>query len=132
MGHPTPAPLHSPVPLDSPSLCEQLAAARLVIESDGWSGLLLRGLTTRLITNAVQASVFTIVWKLVEERIATRHEATDAPTSTSAASAEASACEDEAEPTGTAEDHDAHPLPHAEERAEDVEEEEDGDDTWGK
>lgn len=45
-------------------------AAQLVISKDGWAGLLMRGLGTRLITNCIQASLFTIVWKLIEERIA--------------------------------------------------------------
>ena len=52
-----------------------LRAASLVLEKDGWAGLLLRGLSTRLITNALQASVFTIVWKLIEERIHMREAA---------------------------------------------------------
>jgi hypothetical protein len=34
-----------------------LQAARLVVAKDGWAGLVLRGLSTRLITNAIQASV---------------------------------------------------------------------------
>ena len=46
-----------------------LQAARLIITTDGWAGLLFRGLSTRLLTNAIQASVFTIVWKLVEEHL---------------------------------------------------------------
>ena len=37
-------------------------AARRVIEQDGWRGLFGRGLGTRLATNALQASIFTIVW----------------------------------------------------------------------
>lgn len=47
-------------------------AARLVISTDGWTGLFARGLGTRLITNMIQASLFTIIWKLLEERIVSR------------------------------------------------------------
>ena len=46
-----------------------LQAAQLVISSDGWKGLFLRGLGTRLITNCIQASLFTIVWKIIEEKV---------------------------------------------------------------
>jgi hypothetical protein len=45
-------------------------AARKIIETDGWGGLLGRGLSTRLFTNALQASIFTVVWKLAEEQVA--------------------------------------------------------------
>ena len=61
------------------------AATPLVVATDGWQGLLLRGLTTRLLTNALQASVFTIVWKLVEERLT----AARAPPAADAAAGEA-------------------------------------------
>ena len=44
-------------------------AAAQVIEKDGWAGLFSRGLTTRLVTNALQAALFTVVWKLLEEQI---------------------------------------------------------------
>lgn len=44
-------------------------AARRIVETDGWAGLLGRGLGTRLVTNALQASLFTVVWKLLEDQI---------------------------------------------------------------
>ena len=44
-------------------------AARSILESDGWRGLFGRGLTTRLGTNALQAVLFTVIWKLLEEQI---------------------------------------------------------------
>jgi len=44
-------------------------AARSIIETDGWQGLLGRGLSTRLATNALQAVLFTVIWKLLEEQI---------------------------------------------------------------
>jgi len=34
-----------------------------ILETDGWKGLLGRGLKTRLLTNAIQGSVFSILWK---------------------------------------------------------------------
>ena len=42
-------------------------AAQQVIEADGWRGLFGRGLGTRLATNALQAALFTVVWKVGEE-----------------------------------------------------------------
>ena len=44
-------------------------AAQQILEKEGWSGLLGRGLQTRLVTNALQAALFTVVWKLLEEKI---------------------------------------------------------------
>lgn len=45
-------------------------AAKSIIEKDGVRGLLGRGLGTRIVTNALQAALFTVVWKLGEEYIA--------------------------------------------------------------
>ena len=45
-------------------------AARAILERDGWRGLLGRGLGTRIATNALQATIFTVVWKLGEDYIA--------------------------------------------------------------
>ena len=42
-------------------------AFRSIVEQDGVLGLLGRGLGTRLVTNALQAALFTVVWKLGEE-----------------------------------------------------------------
>ena len=44
-------------------------AVAQIVEKDGYLGLFTRGLGTRLITNCIQASIFTIVWKLLEERL---------------------------------------------------------------
>jgi len=44
-------------------------AAEQIIESDGWRGLFVRGLSTRLLTNALQAALFTVIWKLLEDYI---------------------------------------------------------------
>ena len=38
-------------------------ALSLVIEKDGVSGLLGRGLQTRLLTNAIQGAMFSVLWK---------------------------------------------------------------------
>eukprot|EP00978_Attheya_sp_CCMP212_P003721 scaffold7909_cov42-Attheya_sp.AAC.5 len=35
----------------------------LILEQDGWQGLFGRGLQTRLLTNAVQGSIFSVLWK---------------------------------------------------------------------
>eukprot|EP00931_Biecheleriopsis_adriatica_P078108 TRINITY_DN51574_c0_g1_i1.p1 TRINITY_DN51574_c0_g1~~TRINITY_DN51574_c0_g1_i1.p1 ORF type:complete len:406 (+),score=86.80 TRINITY_DN51574_c0_g1_i1:51-1220(+) len=44
-------------------------AAKEIIEKDGIAGLLGRGLETRLLTNVLQGTFFTIVWKLAEEAL---------------------------------------------------------------
>jgi len=41
-------------------------AAMQIIEKEGLAGLFGRGLGTRLMTNAIQSSMFTIVWKYLE------------------------------------------------------------------
>jgi len=46
-------------------------AARLVIRDDGISGLLGRGLKTRIIANGLQGLLFTALWKRLEETIDT-------------------------------------------------------------
>uniref|UniRef100_A0A7S3PF73 Uncharacterized protein n=1 Tax=Aplanochytrium stocchinoi TaxID=215587 RepID=A0A7S3PF73_9STRA len=43
-------------------------AARLVIKSDGVSGLFIRGLQTRILANGFQGMLFTILWKGIQER----------------------------------------------------------------
>ena len=45
-------------------------AARLVVQSDGWSGLFGRGLATRLLANGFQAAIFSAMWKYLEQRLA--------------------------------------------------------------
>ena len=44
-------------------------AARQIVEKDGVLGLFTRGLGTRVLTNAVQASLFTVVWKYLESKM---------------------------------------------------------------
>ena len=43
-------------------------AAKAIIDQDGWRGLFGRGLGTRLGTNALQASIFTVIWKYAPRR----------------------------------------------------------------
>jgi hypothetical protein len=40
------------------------AAARKVVEKDGWVGLFGRGLKTRIIANIFQGIMFSVLWKL--------------------------------------------------------------------
>ena len=44
-------------------------AAKQIIDKEGLAGLFGRGLGTRLLTNAIQASMFTVVWKYLEGRM---------------------------------------------------------------
>merc|ERR1719162_86163 len=49
------------------------AAATIIAES-GLRGLFLRGLTTKLFANALNAMLFTVVWKAISEKMAARKE----------------------------------------------------------
>ena len=49
-----------------------LEAATRIFESDGLAGLLFRGLTSKLTANALNAMLFTVVWKAISERLARR------------------------------------------------------------
>jgi len=42
-------------------------AVKLIVEQDGWVGLFGRGLQTRLLTNALQGALFSILWKYFEK-----------------------------------------------------------------
>jgi hypothetical protein len=39
------------------------------MEKDGLSGLFLRGLQTKLLTNAIQGIAFSVAWKYIQHRI---------------------------------------------------------------
>eukprot|EP00966_Prymnesium_polylepis_P183220 4245834-Prymnesium_polylepis.1 len=52
----------------APEPITYVEAARMIIESDGILGLFARGLGTRLLTNGLQASIFSVLWKILEER----------------------------------------------------------------
>ena len=41
---------------------------RMVLAADGWVGLFGRGLRTRILANALQSVVFTIIWRGLAER----------------------------------------------------------------
>lgn len=47
-----------------------IEAATKIIEADGVTGLLFRGLTSKLTANALNAMLFTVVWKAISERLA--------------------------------------------------------------
>jgi hypothetical protein len=49
-----------------------MAAAAAIIAKDGVAGLMGRGLKTRLLVNGVQSSLFVVLWKVGEERLARR------------------------------------------------------------
>ena len=46
-----------------------LEATQLVLAADGWTGLLCRGLGTRLLANALQSALFAVVWKYLEAEL---------------------------------------------------------------
>ena len=46
-----------------------LETIKEVVDKDGIVGLFTRGLGTRLLTNCIQATLFTVVWKLVEDSL---------------------------------------------------------------
>lgn len=41
--------------------------ASLILDTDGWQGLFGRGLQTRLLTNAIQGAVFSVLWRYFQE-----------------------------------------------------------------
>ncbi|CAM9143964.1 unnamed protein product [Choristocarpus tenellus] len=43
-------------------------AVSLVLEADGWKGLLGRGLRTRVLANGIQSMLFTVVWRYLHEK----------------------------------------------------------------
>jgi len=44
-------------------------AVRMVVDKDGWIGLFGRGLKTRIITNGLQGLMFSVMWKLFDEKL---------------------------------------------------------------
>mmetsp|Transcript_20448 Transcript_20448/g.35147 ORF Transcript_20448/g.35147 Transcript_20448/m.35147 type:complete len:296 (+) Transcript_20448:202-1089(+) len=49
-----------------------MEAATRIIEKDGLAGLFFRGLTSKLTANALNAMLFTVVWKAISERLAAK------------------------------------------------------------
>ena len=48
--------------------------AMLVVEQDGPIGLLLRGLTVKIISNGISSIMFTVLWRYLMERWAAKEE----------------------------------------------------------
>ena len=44
-------------------------AVSMVVQKDGWLGLVGRGLKTRIFLNGIQGFAFTVVWKHMEEQV---------------------------------------------------------------
>ena len=53
----------------APTSISYAEAARQVLEKEGPRGLLCRGLSTRLLVNGVQCSLFAVAWKLLQARM---------------------------------------------------------------
>ena len=45
-----------------------------VIAKDGYQGLFLRGLKTKLMTNGIQGVIFSIAWRYFEYRLSLKNE----------------------------------------------------------
>jgi len=54
-----------------------LEAAQGIIATDGVRGLLFRGLTTKIISNGLQAMLFTVLWRYFEEKLAAYNKKND-------------------------------------------------------
>jgi Mitochondrial carrier protein len=50
---------------------------RMVVAADGWRGLFGRGLRTRILTNALQSVMFTVLWRGIAERLHQQQERGD-------------------------------------------------------
>jgi hypothetical protein len=51
-----------------------MEAAARIVEADGLMGLLFRGLSSKLTANALNAMLFTVVWKAISERLASKRQ----------------------------------------------------------
>ena len=51
-----------------------MEAAARIVEKDGLMGLLFRGLSSKLTANALNAMLFTVVWKAMSERLAKKRQ----------------------------------------------------------
>ena len=51
-----------------------MGTVSLIVAEDGWQGLFLRGLGTKLLTNGVSAMIFTIMWKYFEDLLTKKDE----------------------------------------------------------
>ena len=66
---PADAPIPAALPQTAKEALTYMATVMAIIEEDGPQGLFLRGLGTKLITNAVSAMLFTVLWKFFEEKL---------------------------------------------------------------
>jgi len=41
---------------------------RMILAADGWKGLFGRGLRTRILANALQSMIFTVIWRALADR----------------------------------------------------------------
>lgn len=55
----------------SPTPVGYLEAAKLIVAADGIQGLLWRGLATKLVSNGIQSILFSILWKMMMDRMNT-------------------------------------------------------------
>ena len=47
--------------------CRYAATISAIIAKDGLAGLFLRGLGTKILSNGVQAMLFTVMWRYIQE-----------------------------------------------------------------
>jgi Mitochondrial carrier protein len=64
--------------LGSRTSATYIETIRIILAADGWKGLFCRGLRTRIIGNALQSILFTVLWRWLAEHWNKQHE--DDPT----------------------------------------------------
>jgi len=52
----------------------------MVLAADGWKGLFGRGLITKILANGLQAMIFTVVWKGMQEKFFDQNKENEAET----------------------------------------------------
>ena len=50
---------------------------RLIFSADGWGGFFVRGLKARMMANALQSALFTIIWRKLADEWGNRSSSTD-------------------------------------------------------
>ena len=66
---PADAPIPAALPQTAKEALTYVGTVMAIIEEDGPQGLFLRGLSTKLLSNGVQAMLFTICWRYFEGKI---------------------------------------------------------------
>jgi hypothetical protein len=51
----------------------------LILQEDGWTGLFGRGLLTKIVANGLQGIMFSILWKLIDDKFFKQREGGDVP-----------------------------------------------------